>query len=94
MASSTFTYTAAVGQRVAAAFKGEYAAEYAAAIAANPNLTDKEFVEAVTRRWWKHVTRTWEVRQASDAARVEAERQVRAALEAALADAESNVVVT
>lgn len=94
MPVTTLTYTAAVGQRVAAAFKGEYAAEYAAAIATNPNLTDQAFVEAVTRRWWKHVTRTWEGKLASDAARLEADRQVRAALQAALADAESNVVIT
>lgn len=94
MATSTFTYTAAVGQRVAAAFKGAYAAEYAAALADNPALTDKEFVELVTRRWWKDITRTWEAKQASDAARVEADRQVRVALEAALADAETNVAVT
>jgi hypothetical protein len=94
MPTSSFTYTAAIGQRVANAYKATWADEYTAALAANPDLTDKAFFEAVERRRIKEVVRQHESQLASNSARATAEAQVSAAVDAAINDIETNVVIT
>lgn len=92
MPTTTFTVSVAHALKLGTAFKTKFAAEYAEALAANPALTDEQFVKAVTRRFWEQTVREVEVAAASDAARVSAEAQVQAAVETAIAN--STIAVT
>jgi hypothetical protein len=94
MASSTFTYTNAAGQRVVAAFKVRFAEQYAIDIAADPTMTDAAFWKKQVIRLSVQITREVEGSAAGDAARVTAEAEVAAATIAAQANVDANVTIT
>lgn len=94
MASSTFTYSPANGQRVANAFKIRFAEQYAADIEADPAMTDAAFWKRMVIRHSVQIVREVEASAASDAARVTAEAAVAAATIAAQASVDTNVTIT
>lgn len=94
MATTTFTYTAQAGQRVAAAFKVRFAEQYAADIAANPSMTDAAFWKRMVIRLSVQIVREVEGSAANDAARITAEAEVAAAVTAAQANVDANVAIT
>lgn len=94
MASSTFTYTAQNGQRVANAFKVRFAEQYAADIAADPTMTDAAFWKKMVIRHSVQIVREVEGSAAGDTARATAAAEVAAAVVAAQASVDANVAIT